>query len=194
MGNSSPASAAAWAVDKLKHHNLAIRQVLDIGCGQGDTSLWLAQNGATTTCIDFTTDAIRSVESRASEAGLSHKVRPLCLDATEDWPVAEHSFDLFIDLHCFRHIHDHSLRENYKHNLLRSLRVHGRYLIGVGIPGDGYYGRYDRDSIGILHTRHQLVKFFSPELSLDAEWSLPVEEITPSPFALLFQRNPHVIG
>lgn len=192
----TPNPALHWAYDLVARRGHSPRTALDIGCGRGRNSLFLAKAGVSVTSFDFTPEAIHTIEAAADAQGLRPKIRALCHDVTEDWPVSDHAFDLIIDLHCFRHIHDHDLRENYKRNILRSLCVHGRYLIAIGMEGDGYYGRYAANEAGLLHTKKQILSFFAPGLSLDSEWGSPDEHSgdQKKPFALLLQRNPHVVG
>jgi methyl halide transferase len=45
--------------------------VLDIGCGLGTTSLWLAHQGYTVTACDIAPEAVRRTSQRARHAGLS---------------------------------------------------------------------------------------------------------------------------
>ena len=46
-------------------------RVLDIGCGTGDLSLWLAERGCTVTGIDFLSGPIQRAKQKASDRGLT---------------------------------------------------------------------------------------------------------------------------
>lgn len=50
-----------------------VRSILDVGCGCGSVSLWLAQEGADVTGIDITTERLRVARRRAELMGLPAK-------------------------------------------------------------------------------------------------------------------------
>ncbi|MER2519753.1 MAG: class I SAM-dependent methyltransferase [Bdellovibrionales bacterium] len=184
---SSPSGAVNWAVNVMQRHNLPMRTALDIGCGKGRNSLFLARQGVEVTAIDFVPDAIRALEESAKKEGLSGKIRPILYDVTEPWPIQAASMDLVIDAFCFKHITPFPAREHYKRELLRVLRARGRYLISFASVGDGYYGQYvvEKRQIdgeeehlvidpgngieSILFTRKHALNFFEPELCLHLE-------------------------
>lgn len=210
-----PSSAVTWAWDVLRQRNRAMRQAVDVGCGRGRNSLFLARQGVQVTALDFTPGAISALEHSADAAGLSDYIRPLVYDVIEGWPVKESSIDLVIDVFCFRHITGRDARLAYKQNVLRALDVRGSFLIAFAGIGDGYYGRYITDHCGdgsalcldpatnlqsLLFTRDHVVGFFAPELRVLAESTANnAGDATPEntvrlAHALLFTRNTKAHG
>jgi SAM-dependent methyltransferase len=206
----TPSGAVVWAVEELKRQGFPLRETLDLGCGKGRNSLYLAEQGAHVTAMDFTPNAIEHLQTVAAERGLTKQIRALVQDVTEDWPIAPGSMDLIVDAFCFKHIAPHAARRVYRTNMLRALRLHGHYLISFASIGDGYYGHYAAENgnegeqlavdpvVGVesvLYTRDAVAQFFAPDL-------LPLAELQnnkPSlmdnkehqAYALLMQRNPH---
>ena len=76
----------------------ATGRVLELGCGAGNTSTWLAKNGYEVVGVDMSPTAIEWARERATEDGVSATFvvgDVLRLDGQED----DH-FDLAIDSHC----------------------------------------------------------------------------------------------
>jgi SAM-dependent methyltransferase len=210
----TPSGAVTWAVQELKQQNYPLREALDLGCGKGRNSLYLAEQGMHVTAMDFTPNAIRHLEESAREKNLSEKIRPLLMDVTEPWPIPPASMDLVIDTFCFKHITHREARDGYKEQLLRSLRTRGHYLISFASIGDGYYGQYIVQSPeaegeevqlaidpvngieSVLFTRKHVLCFFEPELTLFAEIhhnkpsEMHGETYQRSTYALLLRHNP----
>lgn len=208
----TPSGAVTWAVDLLQRRNLPFRTALDLGCGRGRNSLFMARQGADVTAMDFVPDAIDALEHSADKESLSAKIRPVLYDVTEPWPIPDASMDVVIDAFCFKHITPFAARQHYKSELLRVLRVRGHYLISFASIGDGYYGQYvveKREWDGeeehlvadpgngiesILFTRRHVLKFFEPELCLYAELhntkpsDMHGESYSRDTYALMLQR------
>ena len=78
-------------LDALDH--LAPGRALDLGCGNGRASLWLAERGWRVTAVDFSTEALRQARERAAATGVE-----------VDWVEADlaayepkgHAFDLVL--------------------------------------------------------------------------------------------------
>lgn len=184
---TTPSGAVVWAVETLKRQSYPLREALDIGCGKGRNSLYLAQQDMHVTAMDFTPNAIEHLNEEAKAQKLDNKIRAIVHDVTEAWPIAEHSMDLAVDTFCFKHITPYEARVAYKQNLLRALHSRGHYLISFASIGDGYYGQYVTEQVerdgeeealiadpangipSVLFSRKQILNFFLPELDLFAE-------------------------
>ena len=221
---TSPSGAVVWALGKLRDHKMRLLTAVDVGCGKGRNSLYLAEQGLDVTALDFTPMAIKALTQAAQERGLNERIRAVLHDVTEPWPVGRNDIDLIVDTFCFKHITPQAMRLAYKQNLLDVLGLRGHYLISFASIGDGYYGRYRRQSLeaskaeeaegveeiiidpvngieSVLYSRERVLSFFAPELDLFAE----LKNTKPSvmhghtyereTYALLFRRNPrHFVG
>lgn len=67
--------------------------ILEIGCGSGETSLALAKKGRVMSVLDFSESSIRLVEEAVKRLGAGINVQTYCLDATGELPFTDQQFD-----------------------------------------------------------------------------------------------------
>lgn len=133
-------------------------RALDIGCGAGTDSLFLAQQGWDVTSLDFVPKAIEFTEARAAEAGVS--VTPVVADITTWEPP--HEYDLVLD-HGLLHNMDPVRYDDYRKTLMKTLAVDGEFVLlhwhhlYPGQP-DGKMGPTRR-------SRDEIKDFFAPEFT-----------------------------
>ena len=102
-------------------------RALDLGCGTGTTTVYMASNGWQVTGVDFVPRALRVARAKAAAARLP--VAFLVGDVTRlhDYPI-QPGFDLLFDQGCF-----HSLPEaaqpTYVHEVARMARSGATYLL-----------------------------------------------------------------
>ncbi len=130
---------------------------LDIGCGAGTDSLFLAQQGWNVTSLDFMPKALEYTEQRAREAGVS--VTPVLADIT-DWEPPQ-KYDLVLD-HGLLHNMDPIRYPAYKDAVLSALANDGEFVLLHWHPafegqGNGKMGPTRR-------SRDEIKQFFAPEL------------------------------
>lgn len=117
----------------IGEHSIAPCRVLEIGCGTGTNSVWLAQQGFAVVAIDMAPLAIRKAEERARAADV--EVRFLVADVLElsdaAGPDLEGGFELFFDRGCY-----HAVRQDAAQGYVRSvagqLAPGGRGLVLAG--------------------------------------------------------------
>lgn len=71
---------------------------LDLGCGSGSNTVWLARQGFTVTGIDMSPAAIRRARRRAGRVGVA--VRFVCGDL-RNLSGVDGPFDFFVDCGCY---------------------------------------------------------------------------------------------
>jgi SAM-dependent methyltransferase len=99
--------------------------ILDLGCGRGATSVFLArQFGVNVLAVDWWISA-NELNSRTHQAGLN--IVPLHLDITQALPFAESCFDAIF---CMDAIHYFGANPGFIPHLLRHLKPGGRLCIG----------------------------------------------------------------
>ena len=104
----------------------AIRgRVIDIGCGTGDLSLWLAEQGRTVTGVDFLKKPLEAARQKAAARGLS--VNFLQMDAVAVGELPER-FDAVTDCGLF-HTFDDAGRTAYVGALARLLEPGSRVFL-----------------------------------------------------------------
>jgi ubiquinone/menaquinone biosynthesis C-methylase UbiE len=99
-------------------------RVLDVGCGIGTHSIWLARQGLPVVGVDVSEAAIRQAEHRARTAGVT--VEWLVADG-KNLPFGDASFDAIFDRGTYHH--QDADKERYVREVMRVLKPGGRYLL-----------------------------------------------------------------
>ena len=132
-------------------------KALDIGCGAGTDSVFLAQQGWDVTSLDFMPKALEYTQQRASEAGVS--VTPVEADITEWEPP--HAYDLVLD-HGLLHNMDPVRYPAYRERVMRAVAEDGVFLLLHWTQL--YEGQPRSGKMGPLRTSREDIKaFFAPE-------------------------------
>lgn len=110
-----------------KNHKKRTLTGIEMGCGKGRNTLWLAEQGMGMTGFDFSPPAIAEAKKRAKAAGIAVTFRTA--DATKRWPFAAKSFDVGID--CFASSDIESLpgRKRARDEFRRVIRPGGYLLV-----------------------------------------------------------------
>lgn len=109
-------------------------RALDLGCGTGTNSLYLARHGWQVVGVDIAVTAIHKARHRAKEAGLS--VDFYAADVTR-LDFLEPPFDLALDIGCF-HALDAEGWARYRGQLRRLLRPGARFMLYAFGPRRGF--------------------------------------------------------
>jgi tocopherol O-methyltransferase len=120
----SPPEAQVRLIEQLARQAAIPRgaKVLDIGCGFGGSSIWLArQFDCSVRGITISPVQQRIATKRARAAGLSDRVRFEVLDANE-MEFASASFDVIWVIECSEHLRD---KARFVAECARILRPHG---------------------------------------------------------------------
>jgi methyl halide transferase len=90
---------------------------LDLGCGTGENTRWLARHGYEAIGIDISSEAIRIALQRTKEEGVA-AARFFCGSVTDPLPVTPETVGLALDRGCF-----HALAEDERPILARQVAV-----------------------------------------------------------------------
>ncbi len=102
-------------------------KALDLGCGYGRSTIYLAQHGWDGDGVDFVPRAIAIAQERANEAGLSKNVR-FHVGSVTNLDFLDPAYDLVVDIGCMHSLPGPELIP-YRDGLLRLLRTGGDYLL-----------------------------------------------------------------
>ncbi len=108
-------------------NQLQTGRALDLGCGYGRTSIYLAQHGWLVDGVDFVAQAVAEAKQRAAEADVAQQI---CFwqGSVAEMDFLNGRYDLAIDIGCM-----HSLnpprQTAYRDELLRLLRPGATYLL-----------------------------------------------------------------
>lgn len=106
-------------------------KALELGCGTGAFSIFLARQGFTVTGVDFAPTAIRKAKARATSAGASAQFMVGDVTRLDD---LDDQFDIALDIGCF-HCLNAAQQRNYALELARLTRQGSTLLIwGLNSP------------------------------------------------------------
>lgn len=78
-------------------------RALELGCGEGQNSIWLARRGLRCVAIDVSAEQLRYAEADATAAGVDIDFRHTSIEAFDAGPE---SFDLITSSHAFEFLQD----------------------------------------------------------------------------------------
>lgn len=149
-----PASGPEQAQTPAPHRPRA----LDVGCGAGVFSVWMAEQGMEVTGIDLFPEAVAMARARADK----HGVNPQFIAGDLFAYAPDQHFDLVHDSGCLHSLVGGSLND-YKRQLLRWLAIGGDYVLGHW----GKRHRFDWRPIGPRRRSAETIKnLFAPELEV----------------------------
>jgi len=104
------------------------KKILDLGCGNGDLSIYLGKKGANVVGIDYSKNAIRIAQKKLSkEKKLIGKVKFLNMDANKI-KFNKNIFDMVISIDVFEHLYPEELEKVMK-KISNILKRNGELLV-----------------------------------------------------------------
>lgn len=123
-------------------------RVVDLGCGAGNYSVWLARRGFDVTGIDISSKAVEHATGLAVSNGVT--CRFIAADLLGDLEKYLESFDLALDWEVLHHIFPED-RTRFVRNVHSLLRPGGRYLslcFSEKDPAFGGKGKFRNTPLG----------------------------------------------
>lgn len=108
-------------------------KALDIGCGTGDNSIWLAQNGFQVVGIDTSDIALDKAREKAAQAKVECEFRRVDFLSGR---VEGAPFGFVFDRGCFHSFASHDERTRFAENVAEHLSDGGLWLSLVGSADD----------------------------------------------------------
>jgi tocopherol O-methyltransferase len=134
-GDETPEAAQVQLITRLAERAAvpAGGRVLDVGCGFGGSSLWLArQLDCQVTGITISPVQVKRASKQARAAGLADRTRFLIHDANQlDFPTA--SFDVVWIIECSEHLED---KARFISSCARVLKPGGRIALCAWLDAD----------------------------------------------------------
>ena len=140
VDNGLPDPGVARFREWLTHATNHYQNGLEICCGKGRNTIWLAQDGAQMHGFDFSEVAITTAQQRLKELNLEERVEFRLGDATRHWDhYCDGQFDFIIDSFGTSDIATKDGRDNIRKEAARVLRSGGYYMLQIDSPDFGYF-------------------------------------------------------
>ncbi|UFS69133.1 methyltransferase domain-containing protein [Geomonas sp. RF6] len=176
------------------------KRVLELGCGTGRYSVYLAGRSASFTGVDFSLDSLKLLAAAMPQGGR----RGLVLADATKFQTSPHSFDLVLCAQVLQHVPTAALREDLYRHVAQQLTPGGVFVCNAyhhhlswrmqGLPKEGrhesgiFYHRFTRKELTEEIGRHLIVRKshpisvhipFSGRLGLNDLWLSRVVERVP---------------
>ncbi len=168
MDAETPSGAMLWLLERLTERDADFGEMrgLEMGCGKGRNTLFLAEKGLTMSAFDFSRVAIAEAKKRAEEKELA--VEWKVADAGECWPYRDQTFDLGIDCYASSDIDSPDARAFAREEWKRVLKPGGYLLVATLSDRSPYHARMIGKHPGpedgsFLHPSGKFEKTFSEE-------------------------------
>ena len=134
-------------------------KALDIGCGTGDNSIWLAQKNFQVTGIDASETAVQKAREKALQAKI--KCTFMVMDFLTG-KITGAPFGFAFDRGCFHSFHSDEERQKFAENVAAHLENGGLWLSLVGSadeprPGPGPPRRTARDIVNAVEPSFEIL-------------------------------------
>lgn len=134
----NPGVVEFWDWMKSRRGTHALRG-LEICCGKGRNSIWLAGKGVSMFGFDFSEVAITEAMRRQEQLSLPERVHFRVHDAISLWPYSNQEFDFVIDCFGSSDIEPEEGRQNVLNEALRVLKPGGYYFLQIDSPEMGFF-------------------------------------------------------
>lgn len=112
---------------------------LEICCGKGRNSIWLAENGAKMTGFDFSVTAIATAKRLQRRLPAAQKAMFRLQDALDPWPFGAGTFDFIVDSFGTADVESARGRDFVIEEAARVLKKGGLYFLQIDSPERGFF-------------------------------------------------------
>ena len=157
-------------VDLLEGGKVGPCKAIDLGCGTGNYTLFLASKGFDVTGVDISPTAIKIAEENSKKKGA--RCRFIAADVLGDLKEVKETFDFAYDWELLHHIFPEQ-RKKYVENVYGKLNSKGYYLslcFSEKDPQFGGSGKYRETPLGTLlyfSSEDELRDLFEPYFHID---------------------------
>lgn len=146
---------------------------LDIGCGNGRNSIYLAKKQWTVKSIDGSAGAIELAESKIGIKGVRSNISLEHRILKEDWNLEYKNFDLILDSYVLCHYNDNEYIKNFLNQVNMHLKADGLFYSSHFSIDDEYYNKEGivKDNNWILDPNNTIHKKLYSEDELKSLYS-----------------------
>lgn len=135
-----PSGSVVEFMEFLRENRVEGGVAVDVGCGMGRNSVFLALNGFEVHGIDIVPENVAVLRASAEASSVADRVSGHPQSVTDPWPLDAYQADVVIDTFCYKHQIEADERERYRRELVRVLKPGGHFLLTLAGVDDGYYG------------------------------------------------------
>lgn len=136
LGSEEASKNVVYFIEHLKKQGIKPGKCIDIGCGKGRNSIYLAKQGFEVYALDYVEEAIEKVKEKATKASLLEKIHLKVGPIDEAWNFENDFFDFAIDNFSSIDIETKEGREKYRDEMFRTLKPGGCALVCVVSASD----------------------------------------------------------
>jgi ubiquinone/menaquinone biosynthesis C-methylase UbiE len=174
--------------------NLLFDSILEVGCGTGKNTSFLAQIGRTVRAVDFSQGMIEKARDKVQAENVHFSI----MDITQKWIFDDRSFDLVVCNLVLGHIRDLSF---VFAQAARTLRPNGQFFINELHPLRQYDGKKPRfyrneEKIEVDAFIHHISDFLHAAkdegfslVELDEHWHEADQNKPPRIISFMFERH-----
>ncbi|MGY4495377.1 class I SAM-dependent methyltransferase [Pseudomonas sp. TE3610] len=137
--SSFRAAPAHALVELMKTGQFSAKRALDLGCGNGRNSIFLASMGMQVTALDFCPKAVALTLEHVAKAGLLSSVEVVSHDLLEGIPGGDEYYDLVMDAYSLCHFTRDEDQRRVLHEVARVLKPGGHFIKIHVDSSDIYY-------------------------------------------------------
>ncbi len=138
-----PSSMVVQFAEFLKEQKITSGQVVDVGCGKGRNSVFLAEQGYEVCALDYIAPAISHAREQARLSGVEKNIHFLQIPIDERWPFKDVKFDVVVDCFSSIDIETRVGREVCRDEMFRTLKPGGYAMVAVVSTED----EFEKESI-----------------------------------------------
>jgi len=173
-------SSLAQLVEKIIG-DLVCKRILELGCGQGQDSIYFGKKGAVVTALDFSQKAINSTKTKIKKFGLEKTVSVVRGDISSISIKREESFDIVfanLSLHYF----DNETTKRIFSDIYRLLVPGGYLFFEVKSTADLDYGKGEEIEKDFFDFNGKRRHFFSEAYLLECTRQYDVISVQPKKY------------
>ena len=162
MYGTDPSQPGAYAAELFNREH--VREVLELGAGQGRDTLGFLRAGLQVTALDYAPQALASIHQAAATAGLAERLVTLVQDVRQPLPLPDASIDAVYSHMLFNMALSTAQLVTLAAEVRRVLRPGGLNVYTVRHTGDAHYGIGNDHGDGMFESGGFIVHFFDRAL------------------------------
>jgi SAM-dependent methyltransferase len=162
MYGTEPSESGRYAVELFSTE--AVRDVAELGAGQGRDTLAFLQVGMSVTAFDYADEGLAELRESAAAAGVGDRLTTIVSDAREPLPLPDSSMDAVYSHMLFNMALSTPQLERLAAEIHRVLRPGGLHVYTVRHVGDAHYRVGSAHGDNMFENGGFIVHFFDQEL------------------------------